>query len=76
MPDKERELKVLCEVSVDDFLKNTSKGGDWDNPRFLISSHPYIRKNNLIADRAMVSCWETHFRFKGDKKEDMKGDKP
>lgn len=29
----------------------------------LISSKPYTRKNNLIADKALNQCWEIHYRF-------------
>ena len=29
----------------------------------MISSKPYIRKNNIIADKAVNMCWESHFRF-------------
>jgi hypothetical protein len=63
MIDKEKDLKILSEACVDDFLKNTKdikekkedneKEEDNKYDRYLISSHPYIRKNNLIADKAM-----------------------
>ena len=29
----------------------------------LMSSKPYIRKNNFFADKALNFCWENNFRF-------------
>lgn len=29
----------------------------------LISSKPYLRKNNLVADKSHNYCWEIHLRF-------------
>jgi hypothetical protein len=70
IPDKERDLKSVSESVADDFLRNLeiSQGGvlnaDRELPeKFLISSMPYERKSNLVADKAMVNCWETQLRF-------------
>jgi len=74
LTDKEKDLKVLCESVADDFLKNSNQndaGEDKkvDDPtatvRYMVSSKPYIRKCNLISDKAKNDCWETHFRFEG-----------
>lgn len=64
----------MCESICDDFLKNlqlqdeANKKTDRviENPdcRFLISSKPYMRKNNVVNDKSVTYCWETHFRFK------------
>ena len=65
MGDKDRDLKILCESIADDFLKNQEA----DNPnaknieRFLMSSKPYVRKNNVTSDKSLNFCWETHLRF-------------
>lgn len=58
MTDKEKDLKILSEAAVEDFLKNTKDKNENDEDskkyhRYLISSHPYIRKNNLTADKAI-----------------------
>lgn len=34
-----------------------------DADRFLISSKPYARKNNVTSDKALNFCWEIHLRF-------------
>ena len=112
MPEKQRDLKMICASAIDDFLKvlssqpkkiNTelcSHGGarndrklDQDDQlvinvhsgppkvileadkeestmsarpleKFLISSKPYIRKCTSQFDKAVNTCWETHYRFK------------
>ena len=28
-----------------------------------MSSGPFVRKKNVIVDRARIDCWETHLRF-------------
>lgn len=67
MQDKEKDLKLLCDQVADDFLKNNEFKGR--NPffnhkdRMLISSKPYLRKNNLVADKSHNYCWEIHLRF-------------
>ena len=72
MGDKDRDLKVMCESVADDFLKNAAAGvadeeAVGSDPtaavRLMVSSKPYIRKNNIISDKAVNQCWETHFRF-------------
>mmetsp|Transcript_24004 Transcript_24004/g.36882 ORF Transcript_24004/g.36882 Transcript_24004/m.36882 type:complete len:350 (+) Transcript_24004:398-1447(+) len=69
MSDKERDLKLLCESIVDDFLKNQEIAGDQgegsggSSDMFLIASKPYVRKNNLIQDKSLNHCWEIHMRF-------------
>ena len=42
MPDKDKDLKMLCDSVADDFLKNL--GNQMDQPRKLIRSRPYVRK--------------------------------
>ena len=32
-------------------------------PRKLIRSRPYVRKANLVVDKAINFCWETVLRF-------------
>jgi len=61
MPDKDKDLKMLCDSVADDFLKNL--GMAMDEPRKLIRSRPYIRKNNLVVDKAINFCWESVLRF-------------
>ena len=62
--DKEKDLKTLCEGLSDDFLKGGAEDyNPLEEPRVLISSKPYIRKNNLISEKAVVKCWEAHYRF-------------
>ena len=64
MGDKEREIKIMCESTCDDIIKNLHESDTKDlHDKFLISSKPYVRKSNLIADKALCQCWETHFRF-------------
>lgn len=70
MPDKDKDLRFLCERIADDFLKNQdldeeeneednnkknkkNKMKSVDAPRFLISSKPYVRRNNFTADRSL-----------------------
>ena len=62
MGDKDRDLKVMCESVADDFLKNAAAGGGDEEAagtvptaavRFMVSSKPYIRKNNIISDKAV-----------------------
>ena len=65
--DKEKDLKMLCEQMGDHFLKSGAEAEDFDprdEPRVLISSKPFIRKNNLISEKAVIKCWEAHYRFK------------
>ena len=31
--------------------------------KFLISSKPYIRKNNVTIDKGLNQCWEIHYRY-------------
>lgn len=65
MRDKERDLKLLGETVADDFLKNY-ENTDWNStPRFLKSSKPYIRKNNVTSDLSHIETWKTWFRFNG-----------
>ena len=68
MVDKEKDLKILCELVSDDFLKNQDIANPGDKPsltseRLLISSKPYQRKSNLTNDRSLIVCWEYHLRF-------------
>ena len=73
MKDNERSLALICESICDDFLKNlklqdennkrTDRNIDDPDNRFLISSKPYMRKNNVVNDKSTINCWETHFRF-------------
>jgi len=34
-----------------------------DEQRFLVSSKPYVRKNNCTSDKSLCFCWEIHLRF-------------
>lgn len=64
MGDKEREIKIMCESACDDIIKNLMEGeAKSPGDKFLVSSKPYVRKSNLIADKALCQCWESHFRF-------------
>ena len=79
MPNRDKDLKLMCEQSAHDFLKNEDttiaesqpkgKGNNailirsQDEQRFLVSSKPYVRKNNCTADRSLCFCWEIHLRF-------------
>lgn len=63
MSDKERDLKLLGETVADDFLKNSEEYDSASNLRFLKSSKPYVRKNNVTSDLSLVVTWETWFRF-------------
>jgi hypothetical protein len=67
MGDKDRDLKILCESIADDFLKNEENDDksskQKSNERFLMSSKPYVRKNNVTSDKSLNFCWETHLRF-------------
>jgi hypothetical protein len=65
MGDKDRDLKILCESIAEDFLKNQENDGGpvGNNERFLMSSKPYVRKNNVVSDKSLNFCWETHLRF-------------
>ena len=70
MPDKEKDLRILCEQAADDFLKNQDIANPDDPPcsnseRFLVHSKPYVRKSNLANDRSSLVCWEAHLRFAG-----------
>jgi hypothetical protein len=31
--------------------------------KFLISSKPYTRKNNVTIDKGLNQCWEIHYRY-------------
>ena len=68
MPDKDKDMKMLCEQVADDFLKNLPKEDfDGKDPlslkRKLIRSRPFVRKQNLVVDKAINFCWETVLRF-------------
>ena len=74
MADKDKDLKMLCEQVADDFLKNQSsaakaEGGEQKEPvlnkdaRKLRGSRPYVRKANLVTDKALNYCWEAWLRF-------------
>ena len=67
MGDKDRDLKILCESIAEDFLKNQENdnpgGSTGSNERFLMSSKPYVRKNNVVSDKALNFRWEIHLRF-------------
>ena len=31
--------------------------------KYLVSSKPYIRKNNVTIDKGLNQCWEIHYRY-------------
>lgn len=65
MPDKDKDLRMLSEQVAEDFLKNLEDGKDFVIPRRrkIIRSRPYMRKQNLVADKAINFAWETVLRF-------------
>lgn len=72
MPDKQKDLKMQCEQAAEDLLKNEKmfkKDADGEDieldlTRFkVIRSRPYVRKSNLIVDKAINYCWEMVMRF-------------
>ena len=65
MTEKSKELKYICEGAAFDFIKNTQKDSEagFEYSRFMISSRPYIKKNNMQSDKALTQCWETHYRY-------------
>lgn len=70
MPDREKDLRIICDQVADDFLKNQDIANPTDPPslnseRFLVQSKPYVRKENLTNDRSQIVCWESHLRFSG-----------
>lgn len=63
MPDKDKDLKMLCEQVADDFLKNLPDKDSLTWDRKLLRSSPFVRKSNLVVDRAINFCWEAVLRF-------------
>lgn len=73
MPDKAKDLKMLCELAVEDLLKNEKIANDFVGVEDtmgerlshfkIIRSRPYVRKCNLVVDKAINFCWEMVLRF-------------
>jgi hypothetical protein len=62
MKDQDKDLPFICEQLADDFIKNLALRDNTENEtgrkvhpddRYLVSSKPYSRKNNVINDKSV-----------------------
>ena len=55
------ERKTKLEAKINSKKMKMDSGFFYE--KFLISSKPYIRKNNVTIDKGLNQCWEIHYRY-------------
>jgi hypothetical protein len=55
------EEKEQLDAKIESYEEKVKDGYFYE--KFLVSSKPYIRKNNVTIDKSLNQCWEIHYRY-------------